>query len=383
MGNRITVSFKSKLGLSQDGMSEKQLAALDKKVLEQLRASYKRITDGIVIEHEECEEYVKGDMPSLKKFKGDEIISTYAELTLIDQYMNVLKDEQNQFKILEKNLVGIPIYEKFLKHVDGCGKSMSGVIYSEIDIHKAEYPSSLWKYTGLDVVTYGEWIDDQEKKHLMRAYQVDEVYGSDMFVKYGTKFEAFADGKPIKFTNEGRSRKEGSLVKKEYKKKDGSMGVRDSITFNPFLKTKLIGVLGGAFLKQSKVYINGKNTGLAKRLALAVDNGFDVKVAGKNEELKENVLDFLRSKGFIVVEEPSPYAAIYYNYKNRIRNMPAHADKTDGHTHAMAIRYCVKRFLVDLYAAWRELEGLPLAPEYSEAKLGLIHNSAEKYREPA
>ena len=42
----------------------------------------------------------------------------------------------------------------------------------------------------------------------------------------------------------------------------------------------------------------------------------------------------------------------------------------------MAVRYMVKRFLVDLYVAWRKLEGLPVASEYSEGKLGIKHKAA-------
>jgi hypothetical protein len=34
----------------------------------------------------------------------------------------------------------------------------------------------------------------------------------------------------------------------------------------------------------------------------------------------------------------------------------------------------LKRFLVDLYKAWRSLEGLPVAPEYSVGKLGIVHS---------
>ena len=371
MGNRITVSFKSKLGMTQDGMSESELASADKKVLDMLRESYKRITDGIIIEAEECENFIKGDLPSMKKFKGDEVISSYAELVLINQYMTILKDEESQFKMLKNSLVGIPIYDQFLSNIAGCGPAMAGIIYSEIDIHKAEYSSSVWAYAGLDVVTMGEWTDKNNKPHIMPAQQVTAVYGH-----CGTKFEAFADGQPIKFTTVGRSRKEACLVQKEYTNKDGESATRASITFNPFLKTKLIGVLGGAFLKVSKTLVNGKNMGAAKRLELAETLGFDKKTAGKNAELKEAVIDFLKSKSHTVVAEPSPYAVSYYDYKNRIRNMPAHADKSDGHIHNMAIRYAVKRFLVDLYVVWRGIEGLPVAPEYSVAKLGLTHGKA-------
>jgi hypothetical protein len=37
----------------------------------------------------------------------------------------------------------------------------------------------------------------------------------------------------------------------------------------------------------------------------------------------------------------------------------------------------IKRFLVDLYKAWRPLEGLPVAPEYGEGKLGIIHGQVK------
>ncbi len=51
------------------------------------------------------------------------------------------------------------------------------------------------------------------------------------------------------------------------------------------------------------------------------------------------------------------------------------AEVSKGRRHNMALRYMVKRFLVDLYKVWRALEGLPIAPEYSEAKLGMKHSS--------
>jgi hypothetical protein len=38
----------------------------------------------------------------------------------------------------------------------------------------------------------------------------------------------------------------------------------------------------------------------------------------------------------------------------------------------MALRYMIKIFLIDLYNNWRRLEGLPVAPPYSEAKLGMV-----------
>jgi len=47
--------------------------------------------------------------------------------------------------------------------------------------------------------------------------------------------------------------------------------------------------------------------------------------------------------------------------------------KSDAHRHQAAIRYAVKMFVLDLWKAWREAEGLPVVPPYHEAKLGLKH----------
>ena len=101
-----------------------------------------------------------------------------------------------------------------------------------------------------------------------------------------------------------------------------SPSTRQGITFNPFLKTKLVGVLASSFLR------------------CGPDN---------------------------------TYSKMYYEYKHRIENHPAHIAKTKGHRHAMALRYMTKRFLCDLYVAWRKLEGLPVELEYNEAKLGHRH----------
>jgi hypothetical protein len=52
-------------------------------------------------------------------------------------------------------------------------------------------------------------------------------------------------------------------------------------------------------------------------------------------------------------------------------------EASKGHRHNAAMRYMIKRFLVDLYKAWRPLEGLPVAPEYGEGKLGIIHGQVK------
>jgi hypothetical protein len=262
VGNRIVANFKAKLG-QKPSESEETLDEKGKAIIEDLRARYKKITDGVKT------------FPRQAKFKGDEVISSYTELCLLAQYIELEEDEKKHFRRFDSILKEYPIFTQYLEDVKGVGPALAGVIISEIDIHKSRYASSLAKYAGLDVAE---------------------------------------DGK-------GRSRKAEHLIKVKYKTRDGEEAERNSITFNPFLKTKLVGVLGPSFLK------------------------------AKNEK----------------------YSKAYYDYKHRLECHPEHQAKTKAHRHNMAIRYTVKLFLYDLYAKWRALEGLDVHPPYHEAKLGLHH----------
>ena len=266
-GNRLVGNFKAKLGQAP---SEKE-DTIDKEgqqVLLNLRRSHKLLTEGVA------------SFPRQATFKGDEVISDYTELCLVDNYLELEAQEKSHFRRLGNILKGYPIYNEFLLGVTGVGPAMAGVMLSEIDITKAEYPSSLHKYAGLDVASDGQ----------------------------------------------GRSRKKEHLEDSEYTDKEGKVQIKKGITFNPFLKTKLVGVLGSSFIKQSP--------------------------------------------------DKCVYRKIYDDYKHRLEHMDAHKEKSKGHRHSMAIRYMIKMFLVDLYNAWRRLEGLPVAPTYSEAKLGKVHKIA-------
>ena len=266
-GNRLVGNFKAKLGQAP---SEKE-DTIDKEgqqLLLNLRRSHKLLTEGVA------------SFPRQATFKGDEVISDYTELCLVDNYLELEAQEKSHFRRLGNILKGYPIYTEFLEGVTGVGPAMAGVMLSEIDITKAEYPSSLHKYAGLDVASDGQ----------------------------------------------GRSRKKEHLEDSEYTDKEGKVQIKKGITFNPFLKTKLVGVLGSSFIKQSP--------------------------------------------------DKCVYRKIYDDYKHRLEHMDAHKEKSKGHRHNMAVRYMIKMFLVDLYNAWRRLEGLPVAPTYSEAKLGKVHKIA-------
>jgi len=325
MGNRIAANFKSKLGITPGKKEESDKEAM--KIILDIKKSYKRLTDGIVKD------------PTEKNFKGDDLISTYTDFVLVHNYIELLSREEDQFKRLEKVVRLFPIYTHFLKGVRGCGPAMSSVLISEINIKKSKYASSVWAYCGLDVA----------------------------------------------LDNRGRGRYKEHLIDCTYIDKDGNEAVRKSITFNPRLKTKLMGVLAPSFIKTDVrsikvgpelIYstVNGK-----KKILIYSREVFDEEYRGfvvvdTQEEIVKHKNEKIAVKKYKVVRRGS-YAAIYYNYINRLNNMAAHKDKSKGHKNRMALRKMIKIFLIDLYTNWRTLEGLPCHDPYHEGKLGHKHSA--------
>lgn len=356
-GNRVVASFKQKLGIAP-GTKEEESEEDVQNFLERLRKDYTRITDGLV----------ESRLPTVKKFQPGELITTYGELVLVDQYVKLDREEAMSFNHLGKVLEGYPLYTNFLSQVDGLGVQMAGVLISEIDIYRAKYCSSIWSYAGLDVVRVAYYVDEKGEEHSVSNEEVDafyELHDSQTVMKVQGKYT-------VQFREEGRSRKPASLVKREYTDSAGKVAYRNSITFNPWLKTKLIGVLAGSILKRTKTLVDGEPMGSAKRMEFAKSLGF--KPVKDEEVTPQKQADlFLKSQGHSVVFQPSQYGKIYYDYKNRLEHSPKHASKTPLHKHNMALRYMIKMFLIDYYRAARTEAGLPIYDGYAEAKLGLTH----------
>ena len=99
-------------------------------------------------------------------------------------------------------------------------------------------------------------------------------------------------------------------------------------------------------------------------------------LAPYNQWIRTKLIGVLAS-GFLKAK--SPYAKLYYDYKHRLESkntmLPAAEQIKKGHIHNRAMRYMVKTFLADMYAVWRELEGLEVRPPYQEEKLGHKHTA--------
>lgn len=187
-------------------------------------------------------------------------------------YRNLLSEENKVQSLIKREVEKHHMWDSFFKDVTGCGHIMAGVLISYIDISKARYPSSLWKYCGLDVV-------------------VDE------------------NGK-------GKGRNMSMLESVQYTvPSTGEVKTKMSITYNPFLKTKILGVLVSGFLKKPGC----------------------------------------------------KYDAVYRDYRARLKNRE---ELTLAHQNRMAIRYTAKIFLRDMWYVWRVNEGLPTGEPYEVAFLG-------------
>lgn len=286
-GNRIIAQFKTRLGIDllkpEEDQDEEQIKILDK-----LREDYKLLSEAVTTASGKKSK-VKFDKLNQPDYSGTDLIHSYAELVMVGHFETLLAEERTFKNLIEDELEKEIIWTDYLKGVKGIGPMMGAIICVSFDIHKAVYPSQFHKYAGLDVV-------QEERKS--------------------------ENGETVEFSR-GRGRFKEHLIKVKYINKKGEEAEKDSITFNPFLKTKLMGVLAPSFIKLN------------------------------NEH----------------------YKAIYKDYKFRLENHPKHKDKTKGHRHQMALRYMVKMFLIDLHIAWRKLEGLPVSTSYAEGKLGLVHKA--------
>ena len=280
-GQRLAASWYAKQGRKPSEKKED----MDKEaqsMLKILKESYNKITDGFA-----------NQLPSMKRFKGDELISSYAEFTLVDAYIGMEQQEERQMKNVSRLVEQHPLWNEFLVHVKGCGSTMAAVLLSVVDIEKAKYPGHLWKLAGLDIGPDGR----------------------------------------------GRSRRSEHLVNRTYIDKQGQEKEKKSITYNPFFKTKMVGVLSDCIMK-----------------------------AGSGQK----------------------YRKIYDDYKWRLKNHRMYGAHNDGEKifktvdgekvemghcspmrrHRMALRYMTKEFLADVYRVWRRLEGLSVDVSYHVAKLG-------------
>lgn len=290
-----------------------------------------------------------------------EIIKTELDYRLMRSYDMTKRAENEALVALTEEVKRHPLWDSFFANVPGCGPTTAAVCIASINIHKARHVSSLWKYAGVDVLPNGE----------------------------------------------GRSKRHFSMV--EYTDKDGNVSTRKSLGYNPFLKTKLVGVFGSSILRcptahekgYGKVYYDYKARLQERPDLKTTPFGASTKFAGTVTEIvsfgakvkKGDILAaVLREDGtihnikakvdgivtFIFAEVGEEVAEKTMLVRYEIAAEPK------ARIHRMATRYAVKMFLRDLWIAWRGLEGYDTSmPDYAVAFLGRKPHGYNEANDPA
>lgn len=362
-GNRLVQSFYLQLGIAPS-TSPDDVDKEEKKMIDRLKAEYKRITDAVAENNKSIKSNIKALRESDEEGKRLTLIRNDQDFKLVESYTYLLKAEEESTKSLDKYVKQHKLWDAFFADIKGCGTLMSAVCIAYLDPYVAKYPSSFFRYCGMDTVQDedkdGNKLYLEKVEGVVTGVKVREAYGyynsegqyfgkvqmTDNLSDEGNilfkgedgglyeqrQLTKVVDGQEMLIYEEVESGKEyvgdvvvsqhgrkmGDTEMVEYVDAEGNRKLKRSITYNPFVKTKLMGVLTGCLIK---------------------------------------------------AKDPV-YSKIYYDYKARLDNSPRYEGYTPAHKNMMAQRYMIKQFLRNLHTEWRHLEGLPIYEPYEVEKLG-------------
>lgn len=291
-GNRICAYINIQLG-QKPGTKQEDMDKESEKIIRSLRKDYNRITDGYTY-HSKT---IKKRIAELEENKEISYIKDIIDFNLMKEYMDLVALEDDANNIVEAVVKTHPLYNSFFKPILGCGPLMAAVCLSYFDPYKARHASNFVSYAGLNPVNKVE--ENGDIKVIANSKHYTEM--------------------------------------REFVNKDGKVDVKKSLTYEPFLRTKLIGVLAGCITKASIRSVKAMNP-----------------ETGKIEDTGDRIVE-------------GKYANEYINYKMRKLNQGF----SKSHANRMAVRHMLKLFVIDLWVAWRELEGLPVSVPYEVDKLGM------------
>lgn len=275
VGNRIVASMRPELLGSTKDMTEKEKEKAEKqkqKIINLILSEYNLITDYFVEQFK-----AKGRIEKAIDAVGPKntYVKSRIDYELVQSYEELKATEKRLGDVCESLVKQHPLWDAFFSKVNGCGPLMSAVCIAYLDPYKARHCSSFWRYCGLDVRPDSNGIDKGVGKWYteVRPYQ---------------------------------------------EKGTGEIKEKRSLTYNPFVKSKLVEVLVGCFIK---------------------------------------------------LGDKSEYGIIYRDYRRRMEQRDP--DLKPIVHHRRAARYATKMFLRDLWVAWRTLEGLEVTEPYEVAKLGM------------
>lgn len=335
LGNRIYAHCAVNLGIKPGDKKEDQKKASI--ILKQLEVEYKDITtalantilseelrtmmekkkiniDAMILSNPDA--WITKDTKKINKAIDTAIKETDNEDTmyLVKHFKNgIIKNDAefymarmwSQLRSIESNISDelanliknchFDIWDSFLVDVSGIGPTLASCLISTINIKKCYTVQSLWKYCGLDVAEDGT----------------------------------------------GRSRRTEHMVEKEFINKDGEKKKRMSLTYNPWIKTKLMGTLAGMFMLHNKDY-------------RAIYDDIKLRL---NESERPQMKRQKTKNGIPVIDKKTGKAIMIEEYPKARINM-------------MSQRYMIKMFLLDYWVHARLLMGETLAVPYAQKELG-------------
>jgi len=216
--------------------------------------------------------------------------------------------ERDALTVVKEKLERIPLWTEVLSQDDerwtGLGPTMAGVLLSEVDITRATTVSKLWRFAGLAPVA--AWRC-QSCARVVQRTEAGWEHTKKKSNERTCEFEKDA-------LHEGQVRDSGSAERSKKGEKRH---------YNLFLKTKLLGVLAGSFLRTNK---------------------------GAGNAI---------------------WRPVYDNYKHRLES--SGRSTSPGQLHKASSRYMIKMFLIEFWKEWRQHEGLEVRPPYQEEKLQHRH----------
>lgn len=321
LGNRIYSHCANNLGINPGERKDEHKEAA--KIMKQLESEYKDITTALAdnILSEDLREQLKKkkvdvDSISFNTKNAKKINLAINNASLIKHFENNLirNDAEfqmarmwSQLRMIESGIADelaniiskFDMWNSFLVGVNGIGPTLAACLISTINMKKCYTVQSLWKYCGLDVVIN----------------------------KNGE--------------GEGRSKKAEHMEKRKYIDKEGNIKERMSLTYNPWIKMKLMGTISGMFMKLNKEYRSIYD---------------DIKLR-LNESERPNIMRPKISNGQPVTDKKTGEVILVPAYPKARINM-------------MSQRYMVKMFLLDYWVHGRILLGEPLDVPYAQDKLG-------------
>lgn len=328
--------------------------------------------------------------------------------------------EDDALREVKRWLKGVSIYEQWLVHQKGCGPTMGGVLVSEVSMCRRIDPVHLkGAVCGESFVVEGfTYFRVQFTETFERRDGKKQEVERDLlcFQKgVGENLEVWEDCCPTAsslwaYCGLAVDTSTGKAVRRTKGQKSN---------WNPFVKTKVVGVLADCLIKA-----DGAGRARAMAAGIAREKGeaylgsaqyakdmlqlgveLKEKKGGGYPAVVEHKKALIEARGYRWEDlwERDPWVPFYEDYKHRKQTMrvpvcagcekeksaakkkqckncggtggPAPWGASDGHRHNAAKRYMVKMFLLGLYKKWRELEGLPVREPYSEEFGGKTHHT--------